>query len=146
MKAKRNAGLIALATFIVAAAAPYQPNAFADERQDRQNRRLEIMKERLELTDGQVNEIRAIMETARLQAEKDREKFREEGDREGALKAARARQEETERKIKAVLNEKQNKEYDKLKEEMRRRDNNRGDRPGKSRDGKRGGGRRGPGR
>ncbi len=119
--------------------------AVADERSDRGERRLTIMKERLELTDGQVNEIRAIMETVRLQAERDREKFRAAGDREGAKKAAEARRKATDEKIMAVLNDKQKKEYDKLKDEMRQRKDRRGDRKGQRQGGKRGG-RRGIGR
>lgn len=146
MKVKRIAGIIALATLFGAAAAYGQSKPTADQQQDRQNDRLEIMKKRLELTEGQENEIRAIMETARIQAEKDREKFREERNREEARKTAQERRQETERKIKAVLNEKQKKEYDKFREETRRRDNIRGDRPGVRRDGRPGGGRRGSGR
>ena len=131
-------------TVIIFMGLSYSP-AVADERSDRGERRLTIMKDKLDLTDGQVNEIRAIMETARLRAERDREKFRAAGDREGAKKAAEARRKATDEKILAVLNDKQKKEYDKLKDEMRQRKDRRGDRKGERRGGKRGG-RRGIGR
>ena len=39
---------------------------------ERQERHLQLLKDRLELTDGQVNEIKAIMETNRIEAEKQR--------------------------------------------------------------------------
>lgn len=97
---------------------PPEKSKFEDK-SNIQNKRLEMMRERLKLSDGQVNEIKAIMETARLKAEKDREKFMEARDREGARKAAEARQKEIQDKIRAVLNDKQKKEYDKMLKEMR---------------------------
>lgn len=120
--------------------------ALADEQKDRQEQRLTIMKDRLKLSDGQVNEIRAIMESARLRAERDREKFRESGDREAARKIAEARREETEKKILAVLNEKQRKEYDKMRDEIRKRRDDRDGKPGGRRGGMRYDGGRGMGR
>lgn len=120
--------------------------AFAEEQADRQERRLEMMKQRLELTDGQVNEIRAIMESARLEAERDREKYRETNDRDGAREATEVRRKATEEKIKAILNDKQKEEFDKMKDEMGRRKDRSGERPGGRRGGGKKGGRRGMGR
>lgn len=120
--------------------------AFAEEQADRQERRLEMMKQRLELTDGQVNEIRAIMESARLEAERDREKYRETNDREGAREAMEVRRKTTEEKIGAILNDKQKEEFDKMKDEMGRRKDRSGERPGGRRGGGKKGGRRGMGR
>lgn len=138
MKISQSIRIVATLMIIIFMGLSYSP-AVADERSDRAERRLTIMKDRLDLTDGQVNEIRAIMETARLRAERDREKFREAGDREGAKKASEARRKTTDEKIMAVLNDKQKKEYDKLKDEMRQRKDKRGDRKGQRRGGKRGG-------
>lgn len=120
--------------------------AFAEKQADRQERRLEMMKQRLELTDGQVNEIRAIMESARLEAERDRQKYREANDREGARENAEVRRKTTEEKIGAILNDKQKKEFDKMKDEMGRRKDRSGERPGGRRGGGTKGGRRGMGR
>lgn len=120
--------------------------AFAEEQADRQERRLEMMKQRLELTDGQVNEIRAIMESARLEAERDREKYRETNDRDGAREATEVRRKATEEKIRAILNDKQKEEFDKMKDEMGRRKDRSGERPGGRRGGGKKGGRRGMGR
>lgn len=145
MKARKSIRITAIATTIMISLFGLYSISQADEKADRAERHLAVMKDRLELTDGQVNEIRAIMETARLQAEKDREKFREAGDRDAARKAAEARRQETDRKIMSVLNENQKKEYEKFKEEMRQRKQDRGERPGGRRDGMKGG-RRGPGR
>lgn len=100
----------------------------ADEMTERQEKHLAMLKERLNLTDGQVNEIRAIMESARLQGERDREKYREARDPEGGRKAAIIRQKDTEEKIRAVLNDKQKKQYDKFREEMEKRRDKGGDR------------------
>jgi Spy/CpxP family protein refolding chaperone len=137
--------IMAIMLAIAISTAVFNSPAVADEKPDPAEQRLTIMKEKLDLTDGQVNEIRAIMQMARLEAERDREKFRETRDREEARKAAEARQKETDKKIKTVLNEKQRKEYDKLKEELRQRRENRGDRPGGKRDGMRDGKRGGRG-
>ncbi len=145
MKTGQSIRIIATALMVIIFMGLSHSLAIADERSDRGERRLTIMKEKLDLTDGQVNEIRAIMETARLRAERDREKFRAGGDREGAKKAAEARRKATDEKIMAVLNDKQKKEYDKLKDEMRQRKDRRGDRKGQRGGGKRGG-RRGTGR
>ena len=120
--------------------------AFAEKQADHQERRLEMMKQRLELTDGQVNEIRAIMESARLEAERDRQKYRETNDREGARENAEVRRKATEEKIGAILNDKQKEEYDKMKDEMGRRKDRSGERPGGRRGGGGKGGRRGMGR
>lgn len=146
MKTGQRIKTIAAMVAIAMSFGVFNSPAIADERSDRAERRLIVMKEKLDLTDGQVNEIRAIMETARLEAERDREKFRDARDRDEARKAAEARQKETDRKIKTILNEKQRKEYDKLKEELRQRRENRGDRPGGRRDGMRGGKRGGGGK
>ena len=139
MKTGQLIRIVATALMIIIFMGISFPRAVADERSDRAERRLTIMKEKLDLTDGQVNEIRAIMESARLQAERDREKFRAAGDREGAKKAAAERRKATDEKILAVLNDKQKKEYDKLKDEMRQRKDRRGHRKGERRGGKRGG-------
>jgi Spy/CpxP family protein refolding chaperone len=144
MKTSQSIRIVATLMIIIFMVLSYSPGV-ADERSDRAERRLAIMKDKLDLTDGQVNEIRAIMETARLQAERDHEKFREAGDRKGAKKAAEARQKATDEKIMALLSDRQKKEYDKLKDEMRQRKDRRGDRKGERRGGKRGG-RRGIGR
>lgn len=140
MKTSQSIRIVATLMIIIFMVLSYSLGV-ADERSDRAERRLTIMKEKLDLTDGQVNEIRAIMETARLQAERDREKFRAAGDREGAKKASAERQKATDEKIMAVLNDKQKKEYDKLKDEMRQRKDKRGDRKGRKRGGRRGIGR-----
>ena len=108
-------------------------NDIADEIADRQEKHLAMLKEKLELTDGQVNEIRAIMESARLQGERDRQKFREARDPEAGRKASIARQQATEEKIRGVFNDKQKKEYDKIIKEMPRpgeKGGERSDRPG----------------
>jgi protein CpxP len=145
MKTRQSIRIMVIAAFGLISLFGLYSISQADEMADRAERHVALMKDRLELTDGQVNEIRAIMETSRLQAERDREKFREAGDRDAARAAAEARRQETDQKIKAVLNENQKKEYEKVKEEMRQRRENRGDRPGARRDGMKGG-RRGPGR
>jgi len=100
-------------------------------RPDRAENRLTMLKERLELTDGQYNEIRAIMESARLEGLRDREKYTKAGDPEGGRKAAMERQKQTEEKIKAVLNDKQKKEFEKINKEMNQRKEKRGGRPDK---------------
>ena len=145
MTARKTTLLIAVATIMMMSVIGLFSVARADEKADRAERHISLMKDRLELTDGQVNEIRAIMETARLQAERDREKFQKAGDRDAARAAAEARRQETDKKIMAVLNKNQKKEYEKFKEEMRQRRQDRGDRPGGRRDGMKGG-RPGPGR
>ncbi len=119
---------------------------FAEKQADRQERRLEMMKRRLELTDGQINEIRAIMESARLEAERDRQKYRETNDREGTRETAEIRRKATEERIGAILNDKQKEEFDKMKDEMGRRKDRSGERPGGRRGGGGKGGRRGMGR
>ncbi len=118
---------------------------FADEQAERQEKRLTIMKDKLELSDGQVNEIKAIMESARLEAEGDREKYRETRDPDAARKAREQRRHATEKKIKAVLNDKQKTEFDKMKDEFGPRKGRRSDMPGGNGGGARGG-RRGMGR
>ena len=146
MKTGQRIKTIAAMLAIAISTGVFYYTAMADEKTDRAEQRLTKKKEKQDLTDGQVNEIRAIIQTARLEAQRDREKFREARDREEARKAAEARQKETDKKIKTVLNEKQRKEYDKLKQELRQRRENRGDRPGGKRDGIRDGKRGGRGK
>jgi len=119
----------------------------AGEIDQRQEQHLTLMKERLKLTDGQVNEIKAIMETARLERERDRDQIREsreEGkprdpaDREQMRAQAEARQKATDDKIRAILNDEQKKEFDKLNQEIRNRNERRGDRPDRMPGGRKG--------
>ena len=104
---------------------------------ERQEKHLAMLKDRLDLSDGQVNEIKAIMKQSRLEAEKDREKMK--GDREEARKVREARRKANDEKIKSILNDKQKKEFDKVKDEIHQRRESR-DRDGKhgQREGRRG--------
>ena len=104
---------------------------------NRQERHLQLLKDRLDLTDGQVNEIKAIMAQARNEAEKAREDRK--GDREAAMKDRKARREANDEKIKSVLNDNQKKEYETVKDELRqRRESRDGERGKRDGSGKRG--------
>jgi len=102
--------------------------------QERQARHLTLLKDKLDLTDGQVDEIKIIMKEARLEAEAEREQYK--GDREAARNAREARRLANETKIKSVLNDQQKLEFDKVKDEFHQgrgskgRDGTRGKRDG----------------
>jgi len=101
---------------------------------------LSILRERLNLSDDQVVRVRNILEDHQKIAETERNRYR--GNRDEAMKAAEQRRQETDEKIKAVLNGEQKKEYDKVKDKIRKEVmKNRKDgqgKPGGGRQGRRG--------
>jgi hypothetical protein len=104
------------------------------------DKHLSILRERLKLSDSQVTSVRGILEEHQKIADAERDKNR--GNRDEAMKAAEKRRQETDVKIKAVLNEEQKKEYEKVKDEIRKEvmknRKDRQERPGGGRPGRRG--------
>ena len=85
---------------------------------------LAALKERLKLSDGQAAQIRGILEENRKIGDANREKNKADrgkskADREQVMKEAQKRQQAADEKIKAVLNDEQKSEYDKIKKEQR---------------------------
>jgi hypothetical protein len=105
---------------------------------DRIDNRVAFLKGKLDLTDKQADQIKSILEGSRKEAEAQRGKL--PGDREAAAKIREEHRKATEDKIKAILSDKQKKEYDKIKDDFRQR----GDRDRKrDHEGKNGGPHRG---
>lgn len=82
-------------------------------------RRLEAMKTRLALTDDQSAKVKDLLRLDGEARAKDREKFGD--DREAMMKAAQERRRTMDVQIEALLTESQKKEYAKMKEEQRKR-------------------------
>jgi Spy/CpxP family protein refolding chaperone len=110
---------------------------------ERTDKQLAMLKERLNLTDKQAEQIKGIMEESRKQALAERGKHK--GDPESASKFREEHRKATDEKIMAVLNGDQKKEYAKIKDEMRRNRQDMKERRGRG-DGPEKGGPRGDGR
>jgi len=111
--------------------APLTPN-------DRVERHVAMLKDKLKLSGDQVTKIRAVLQDEQKQAQADRDKLK--GDREAMRKAMTDRRKATDDKIKAVLTSDQKKQYDKVQDDLRKQVQDRrehrdrqGDRPGAKR-------------
>ncbi len=82
-------------------------------------KRFETMKTRLALTDDQAAKVKDILRVDGEAWGKDREKFGD--DREAMMKASQERGKKTDAQIEALLTDPQKKEYAKMKEEQRKR-------------------------
>ncbi|OGC92898.1 MAG: hypothetical protein A2W25_10120 [candidate division Zixibacteria bacterium RBG_16_53_22] len=85
---------------------------------ERTDKHIALLKEKLNLTDSQAEKIKTIMEDSRKEAMSQREKHK--GDPEATAKFREEHRRATDEKIKAVLNDDQKKEYDKIKDEFRK--------------------------
>ncbi len=83
----------------------------------RAERHVDMLKERLKLSDEQTAKIRDIIMNEHKNGRPERGFGN--GDRETAMKAREARRKAADEKIKAVLNDDQKKEFDKIKDELR---------------------------
>jgi hypothetical protein len=83
------------------------------------DKRFEAMKTRLALTDDQAAKVKEILKTEGEAWGKDWEKYGD--DREAMMKAGQERGKKTDAQIQALLTESQRKEYAKMKEEQRKR-------------------------
>lgn len=81
--------------------------------------RVAQMKSELALTDDQASKVKEILTVEREQAMKDREKMA--GDRDAMMKAMQTRLQETDRKIEALLTADQKPKYAKMREEEKKR-------------------------
>lgn len=82
-------------------------------------RRLEAMKERLKLSDEQLEKVRAVYKEQFAKMRELREKAMESGDRSAMRAEMRKLREETDAKILELLDDTQKAEYKKMQEEMR---------------------------
>jgi len=83
------------------------------------DRRFEAMKTRLALTEDQAVKVKDILKTESEAWGKDWEKYGD--DRRAMMKAGQQRGKKTDAQIEALLTESQKKEYAKMKEEQRKR-------------------------
>lgn len=83
----------------------------------RVERRVEMLKERLSLTDSQAEKVRSILEDEQQRALADRDRYSENS--RAAERARLQRRKDTDRKILAVLDAQQRKTYDRIKDEFR---------------------------
>lgn len=125
-------GILAMMMFAFSA------NTFAQERrvekEENMKKRLDKMKERLNLTDSQYTEIEEINETYSILVAD--AKSKEYTDQKDKMKAIRQIRKEQDEKITAVLNDTQKAEWTKMKEEKKEEmKEKRGDRKGKGRRG-----------
>jgi Spy/CpxP family protein refolding chaperone len=140
--------LLAIGTLLFSASTALAQRGPAPEKTDRH---LAMLKDKLKLTDSQAEKIKSIMDESQKEAMAQREKHA--GDPDAAAKFRGEHRKATDDKIKAVLNDQQKKEYDKIKGDFRqnmkerrgKRDTDRmGAGPGRgSGDGRGPGGRRG---
>lgn len=103
---------LALCFLIVAGAGAQGPRRSPEQR-------FEDMKTRLALTDDQAAKVKEILKSEGEAWGKDREKYA--GDREAMVKAAQERAKKTDAQIEPLLTDSQKKEYVKMKEEARKR-------------------------
>jgi hypothetical protein len=110
---------------------------------EKTDRHVALLKERLDLSDRQAQEIRSIIEESQKQAEAKRGKY--VGNPEAARKFREEHRQATDEKIKGVFNEDQKREYEKIKDKFRReislkdREGKGGSRPGQGGPGGNGG-------
>jgi Spy/CpxP family protein refolding chaperone len=96
---------------------------------DRVERRVMMLKDKLNLSDDQVTKVRTILQDEQKQAMSDREKPK--GDRETMRKAMMDRRKATDDKIMTVLTADQKKEYSKTEDEFRKQMQQRREQGGK---------------
>jgi Spy/CpxP family protein refolding chaperone len=124
-KQKASNIILLLALFIVtmAASAISQPAGKDNKPQPGKNdnnrveRRLTMLKEKLNLSEQQTDQIKAILEDAQKQRAMDSDK--KQGNPEAAEKIRAERRKATVDKIMAVLNDDQKKEFEKMKDDFR---------------------------
>jgi len=103
------------------------PGAYADD--IRAERHAAYLKDRLKLTDSQAQQVKGIVLDAQKKSELERGKNM--GNRDAARKAAMDRRRATDDKIKAVLNDDQKKQFEKIKDDLREGGRQRGNKHGR---------------
>jgi Spy/CpxP family protein refolding chaperone len=102
---------------IAAHAAPGESSGQPTQAQDRIEQRTQHLKQRLSLTDGQMETVRSILHETHQQVQNDRQQYK--NDRRGMLQALKSRTATMDQKIEALLTGEQKNKYQILKQERR---------------------------
>lgn len=108
--------LVMIIFMIFTAAAGAQPRM--GDRAGREEEQLKRMKEKIGLTDDQVEKVKAIMKKVREEAQADFENG--DGDRQARREAMMKRIEKSDNEIMKLLTKEQKKQYEELKKERRK--------------------------